>query len=102
MYTVLLTNGSHFLTRESAEKILDSLRSDSPYVEVYAKGADGRDVSVLIDISSVLTLIAHDTQSNPLLEQWRARRRSNIVSLDAYVASRAERGVSGPSPALHR
>jgi len=92
MYTVLLTNGSYFITRDEAEKIMVAFRNEDIRVEISVRAPNGEGATVSILIATVLGLIAHDTDVNVHLERWKNRHRKNVVSLSDYVANSGRPG----------
>lgn len=97
-YTVLLTDGSYYISRGEAELVMNALRARAESISICPRLGEGPPTSVKIPLDKVLTLIAHDAKSNPRLEQWKRRRASNVVSLSSYVAKRGALGDSAPPP----
>ena len=98
-YTLLLSDASYYIDQRAADRVREAVRLDIEWFLITAKvcGADEPDRLVSIDTESILTLIAHDAERNPAVNEWRnANRATNVVSLEDYVARR----LDAPAPAL--
>jgi hypothetical protein len=92
-YTLLLTNASYYIDQRSADRVREALRLDVNWFLMPAKvcGSDEPDRLVSIDTETILTLIEHDAERNPDVNEWRAAKRArNVVSLNDYVARRID------------
>jgi hypothetical protein len=92
-YTLLLTNASYYIDQRSADRVREALRLDIKWFLMPAKvcGSDEPDRLVSIDTETILTLVAHDAERNPAVNEWRAAKRAkNVVSLNDYVARRLD------------